>query len=295
MNGTVHVLSATAPLPYFQADYNLQAQSEAQYILKEATTTLDVSGFPRAPNEVLMTGKMVATGGGRQYLSIMRFFPQTLYIQQGDTVQFTNVDPTEPHTVTSGTSDTLLNDMALVNASPAADGALAGTVNSAADFGAATPTTGVNSGFLIASAEDAGGRAQSAPGVTRMRVQFNTPGTFYYHCALHDVDGMQGSVVVNPASAGPTATLTANGAHTLTVAAGSTINYAWSSAGAADAVSFYAVDGGSPVSWVANSLSGNVSATVAPSQAGHTYTITYTVINSVGQRASDQVTITVTP
>jgi plastocyanin len=241
-----------------------------------------------------MTGKMVASGGGRQGLSVMRFFPQTLFIQQGDTVQFTNVDPTEPHTVTSGTSDTLTNDMALVNASPVSDGALTSTVNTAADFGSATPTTGVNSGFLQASAEDAAGRAQSVPGTTRIRIQFNTPGTFYYHCALHDVDGMNGSVVVNPSAAGPTATLTANGAHSLTVKAGSTINYAWSSSGAVAAVSFYTVDGGPPAAWVANSLSSSVSGTVASGQVGHTYVITYSVINSVGQRASDQVTIAVT-
>jgi plastocyanin len=112
-----------------------------------------------------------------------------------------NVDPEEPHTVTSGKTDTLSNDMGLVNASfpPGSDGALASTVNVASDFGNATNSTGVNSGFLQASPEDAAGRAQAAPGVTRIRITFNTPGTFYYHCALHDVDGMQGKVVVEGA------------------------------------------------------------------------------------------------
>jgi plastocyanin len=106
------------------------------------------------------------------------------------------VDPTEPHTVTSGNSDTLINDMALVNVSPEADGALGATVNSASNFGNATPTTGVTSGFLQAAPEDAAGRGQSPPGTTRFRVTFNIVGTFPYHCALHDVDGMHGTVVV---------------------------------------------------------------------------------------------------
>jgi len=143
-----------------------------------------------------MTGEMIATGGGRQYLAIVRFFPQTIYIQKGETVEFTNVDPSEPHTVTSGASDTLVNDMALVNVSPEADGALGTTVNSPGSFGNATPTGGVNSGFLQASPEDAAGRAQFAPGKTRFRVTFNVAGTFPYHCALHDVDGMNGTIVV---------------------------------------------------------------------------------------------------
>jgi plastocyanin len=129
-------------------------------------------------------------------LAIVRFFPETIYIQKGETVEFTNVDPEEPHTVTSGTTDSLTNDMALVNASPTPDGALAGTVNTAGDFGNATPNTGLSSGFLQASPEDAAGRGQSLPGTTRIRIQFNVAGTFYYHCALHDVDGMNGSVVV---------------------------------------------------------------------------------------------------
>jgi plastocyanin len=204
MNGTVHVLSkdAASPfyapsLPFIQSDYDKQARDQAADILGDPDQpTEEVRDFRPADHEVLMTGEMVATGGGRQYLAFMRFFPQTIQIHVGETVEFTNVDPTEPHTVTSGKSDTLTSDMAKVNAGATADGALKSTVNSAADFGNATNTTGVNSGFLQAAPEDAVGRAQSAPGITRIRVKFNVAGTFLYHCALHDVDGMNGKVVV---------------------------------------------------------------------------------------------------
>jgi plastocyanin len=197
MNGTVHVLDQAAPLPYIQSDYDKQAKDQAKDILKDADNPREeVNDFPPSLNEVLMLGEMTATGGGRQYLAIVRFFPETINIHKGETVEFTNADPTEPHTVTSGASDTLTNDMARFNVSGTADGALAGTVNSDADFGNATPKSGLNSGFLQAASEDAAGRAQSPFGITRIRIQFNVTGTFQYHCALHDVDGMKGVVVV---------------------------------------------------------------------------------------------------
>ena len=136
MNGTVHVLAKAEPLPYIQWDYDKQARDETQDILGDPDNPAEeVKDFPRSKNEVLMTGEMIATGGGRQYLAIVRFFPQTIYIHKGETVEFTNVDPEEPHTVTSGTTDTLANDMALVNASMGSDGALASSVNTASEFG----------------------------------------------------------------------------------------------------------------------------------------------------------------
>lgn len=197
MNGTIHVLSDAAALPYTQRDYDKQAGDQARDILKDADDpSEEANDFPRSQNEVLMTGEMIATGGGRQYLAIVRFFPETIYIHKGETVEFTNADPNEPHTVTSGASDTLLNDMALVDVAGTADGALAGAVNAKADFANATPTTGINSGFLQAAPEDAAGAPQKAPGKTRIRIQFNVPGTFQYHCALHDTEGMRGTVVV---------------------------------------------------------------------------------------------------
>ncbi len=206
MTGTVHVLQKAdhtqpfyaASLPYTQAEYNTQAVREARDIIADADRLADeVANFPRAKHEVIMTGEMVATGGGRQYLSIVRFFPATIAIRKGETVEFTNVDPTEPHTITSGLTDTNASDQDLVGVSPTSDGGLASIVNVPSDFGNATPTSGVNSGFLQAAPEDAVGRVQSAPGTTRLRVTFNVPGVFNYHCALHDVDGMYGKVVVN--------------------------------------------------------------------------------------------------
>jgi plastocyanin len=54
----------------------------------------------------------------------------------------------------------------------------------------------VNSGFLQAAEPDRTGSAQVPPGTTRIRITFPNEGTYYYHCALHDIDGMYGTVIV---------------------------------------------------------------------------------------------------
>jgi plastocyanin len=196
MNGTVHVLSETAPLPYLQWDYDRQARDEARDILRDADTPREeTNDFRPSENEVIMTGEVTATAGGRQYLTILRFFNKTIRVHVGDTVEWVNLDPTEPHTVTFG--DEPANPQSIVNATQDGDGALHGTINSGSDS--------VSSGFLQAAPEDAAGRAQSAvfspgppanTGLTRIRITFTHAGTYQYHCALHDEDGMVGTVIV---------------------------------------------------------------------------------------------------
>jgi len=76
--------------------------------------------------------------GGRQYRSVVRFLSGSIRIHAGETVEWTNLDATEPHTVTFGTEPP--NPMTPVNVSTDADGAAKGTINSASDS--------LNSGFL---------------------------------------------------------------------------------------------------------------------------------------------------
>ncbi|MBV8515484.1 MAG: hypothetical protein JO260_09305, partial [Acidobacteria bacterium] len=152
MNGTVHVLPTTDALPHHQGFYEDQARDQASDLLNSNSDVMEeVSDFPRSQNEVLTTGQMLATGGGRQYLAIVRFFPGNIQVHVGDTVEWTNVDPTEPHTVTFGTEPP--NPMALVGVTPQDDGGLHGTINS--------PNDSVSSGFLQAAPEDAIGSPQS--------------------------------------------------------------------------------------------------------------------------------------
>ena len=189
MNGTVHVLPTKDALPHHQGFYDDQARDQASDLLNLNSDVMEeVSDFPRSQNEVLTTGQMLATGGGRQYLAIVRFFPGNIQVHVGDTVEWTNVDPTEPHTVTFGMEPP--NPMALVGVSPQDDGALHGSVGS--------PSDNINSGFLQAAPEDRIGNPQSPVGSTRIRITFTHAGTYNYKCALHDVDGMLGKVIVLP-------------------------------------------------------------------------------------------------
>lgn len=186
MNGTVHVLPKGSALPFDQFDYDQQARVQAHDLLFNGTLDED---SPQSPTQVLMGGQLSATAGGRSYLAVVRFVPGTLRIHTGDTVEFVNVDPEEPHTVTFGTELCSGNCPTVpLNVTTAADGAMLGTIKSSTDS--------LASGFLQASPEDAVGNKQNPPGITRIRITFPNEGTFNYFCALHDTDGMKGTVVV---------------------------------------------------------------------------------------------------
>ena len=69
-----------------------------------------LSGFGSNPR-VFTVGKLLGTGGGWQYGSLFRFVDangqiltkdEPLLIHKGQTVEFTNIDPVEPHTITFG-------------------------------------------------------------------------------------------------------------------------------------------------------------------------------------------------
>lgn len=199
MNGVVHVMQNTnntapyymASLPYDQADYDAQAKDEAHDLLNRSITPAEEAhDFAPMEHVVLMAGEMSATAGGRQYLSIVRFFPGTIHIHAGETVEWINTDPTEPHTVTFGN---------YAGPAPLPTGVTKNLTD--ADALEATITHQgqiLNSGLLQASPADALGAPQNPPGVTRIRITFTKPGIYHYRCDLHDVDGMYGTVVVLP-------------------------------------------------------------------------------------------------
>jgi plastocyanin len=194
MNGTVHVLAdnaANTALLHTQNYYDQQGAQEANAILNDNSSHQSLPQPLSSQNQVVAgIGKIAGTGGGLQYGSVLRFVNSKIVIRKGESVTWTNLDPTEPHTVTFG--DEPANFIPPVPAglsAPAADGTLTATFN---------PAVFLNSGFLQAQAPDRTGTAQLAPGKTRITITFNQPGTYSYHCALHDVDGMVGQVVVLP-------------------------------------------------------------------------------------------------
>jgi len=188
MTGTVHVLAPSQPLPHDQEFYDRLAETESGALLADRDAAKPK--HQHSQNGVAIGGgEVVATGGGSDTLSLMRFNDPVITVHAGDTVEWTNEDSITPHTVTFGTEpqDPVPPS---ANVTVDLDGARHGVLISTSDS--------VHSGFLQAAPQDRVGLAQASPGVTRFRVTFSKPGIYPYICALHDGLGMKGQVVVLP-------------------------------------------------------------------------------------------------
>lgn len=200
MSAVVHVLPLSEPLPHDQDFYDRQAAKEQHNLLSDTDKGTDHDGDHErsddsdralsSGNEVTAgTGEIVATGGGSQSLSKMRFQHRTIVVHVGETVEWTNSDPVTPHTITFGIEPA--NPMPPSdNVTVDVDGARHAVINSTTDS--------VHSGLIVSAPQERTGLAQSPLGVTRFRITFTNAGTFPYICALHDNLGMKGKVIVLP-------------------------------------------------------------------------------------------------
>ncbi len=189
MTGVVHVLDPSAPLPHGQSFYDKEAADQARDLLADLNQGL-VHRHSEAANGVIVgAGKTLATGGGHNTISLMRFVQPELVIHAGATVEWTNDDPSMPHTITFGTEpgDTFPPSS---NVSADADGALHAAINSTSDS--------VHSGFIVSAPQDQTFLPQTPLGSTRFRVTFTNPGVYPYICVLHDDLGMKGIIIVLP-------------------------------------------------------------------------------------------------
>ncbi len=194
MSGTVHVLDPLQTLPYDQEFYNREAQTDAASLVAEAASLTsrgireDNDGGP-AVKVTASVGEIVTTSGaGSQTASLHRFLREVIVVRVGETVEWTNLDPSTPHTVTFGTEPADPRPPS-GNVTPTSDGARQTVISS--------PTDSANSGLLTLAFQDRPNLGQSPLGVTRFRVTFKSPGTFNYICALHDKLGMKGTVIVH--------------------------------------------------------------------------------------------------
>lgn len=196
MTGVIHVLARSAPLPHTQTFYDQQAALQTRNLLSDTDRhghdqmedMLSARILPK--NGVAAgVGEMSATTAGFQSLSVVRFLGGTIEIRAGETVEWSNLDPATPHTVTFGVEPANPGPPSS-NVTRDADGALHATIYS--------PSDSVHSGIFGAAPENQIGVKQSAPAYTVFRVTFKEPGTYNYKCALHDNLGMVGKVVVQP-------------------------------------------------------------------------------------------------
>jgi plastocyanin len=201
--GVVHVLDPTETLPHDQDFYEREANMQRAMLMADASRLMGRadSGNDDRPQSHEVTAGIGAivttTGGGSQVASLVRFLQDTITVRVGDTVEWTNLDPSIPHVVTFGEepTDPRAPSEGLTLDSDGARHALIGA-----------PDDSVSSGTLPPAPQDRVGLAESplfslnglgGPGTTRFRVTFTAPGTFNYVCAIHDELGMKGTVIVS--------------------------------------------------------------------------------------------------
>jgi plastocyanin len=208
MTGTVHVLAPSKPLPHDQDFYDDQATNEQRDLLSDRDGGLGTKFKEDVPershganayahNHEIVTGsgELVATPGGAQSVSLMRFMRSNITIHAGETVEWASSD-VSGHTITFGqeppnvSPSTPPSASANVVLSSDPDGALHAIITSPADS--------VHSGRIAPASQERTGLAQLPPGATRFRATFTTPGTYPYICAFHDQLGMKGQVIVLP-------------------------------------------------------------------------------------------------
>ena len=189
MTGIVHVLNSSQALPHTQAFYDRLAFAEAKNLITDDdhVHSHSIAEHSTRNSVVAGIGEIVATPGGQQTLSVVRFLQHTTVIHVGQTVEWSNMDPVTPHTVTFGAEPP--NPVPpSSNVTLDADGALHAVISS--------PSESVHSGFIMAAPQERTGLPQSPITVTRFRVTFTSTGTFPFICVLHDGLGMMGKVVV---------------------------------------------------------------------------------------------------
>jgi len=185
----IHVLDLSAQLPHEQAFYSAEAADMQRNLLSSADNMMDHDMRSSRPDVTAGTGSILATGGGSNTLSIVRFMHPDKIVHVRETVEWTNDDPITPHTITFGVEPA--NPMPpSTNVTMDPDGALHATVSS--------PKDNVHSGFIAAAPQNQIGLPQPPLSITRFRVTFTRPGIFEYKCVLHDNLGMVGRVIVLP-------------------------------------------------------------------------------------------------
>ena len=235
MNGVIHVLDPSASLPHDQAFYDQEAAKETRDLLTDSdhatSSDMDDMGSAHAHGMNLMTlrvlaatqrlsegkgkpagtsghaaspvahvtagvGEITSTPGGLQTNSLVRFVKGKIEIHAGDTVEWSNFDPQEPHTITFGEEPADMFDPS-PNVTMDPDGGLRAVINS--------PSDNVHSGFILQALDDQPGTPVNsnpnnsiALNPTHFRVTFTQPGSYNYLCVLHDNLGMVGQVVVLP-------------------------------------------------------------------------------------------------
>lgn len=200
MFGTVIVQPAGASYPTNQSQYDEIGAISSQRDLAGGISAMTTTMSTTSKNADGSTDHTVNTGTSAGRASVMRFLPGVMTITAGDTVTWTNPDMMDPHTVTfapDGKYPEFPSAQALTPAGgPTYDG-----------------TTFTNSGLIMPLGTPA---ISGIPTRTSYTLKFTKPGTYTYHCLIHDANGMIGKIVVLPSastSAEPALVVTSSNPH----------------------------------------------------------------------------------
>ena len=202
MKARVIVQEQGAQRPHDQAAYDQQAAEQLEAVLAQGQTLIEQhSQTGQATPAAGGTVWEVVAGVGEENAQVLRFLPERLEISAGDTVRWTNLGGTEPHTVTflgDGEPPELIllepqsGDPPLLVLNPEVTAEAGGPSYDGMSY--------ANSGWLQENA------AEFPEGVTfpqTWELTFDTPGEYPYYCVLHgaaeegELMGMVGSIVVS--------------------------------------------------------------------------------------------------
>ncbi len=100
MDGRIHVLPASEPLPHTQAFYDEQAASRTDELLSHGTKMKPLH-VPNSPLGVTAgITDITGTAGGTETIAAVRFSHENIRIRAGQTVEWDNQAPIFPHTIT---------------------------------------------------------------------------------------------------------------------------------------------------------------------------------------------------
>lgn len=200
MTGVIHVMAANAALPHDQYFYDEQAEKQTRALLSDSDNDKEHQSHEQMEDMLSARvwhgngvaagiGEINATAAGFQSLSVVRFLHGTITVHAGDTVEWSVLDPAEPHTITFGTEPANPGPPS-ANVTFDPDGGRHATLKFVGDS--------TNSGVIGAVPMNQAGVPQSPPTIPVFRVTFLKAGTYDYICALHDNLGMVGKVIVLP-------------------------------------------------------------------------------------------------
>jgi plastocyanin len=176
MAGTVVVVPAGAPIPSL-VEQTAGVKSETDDLLAQVAAlshaSMDANYMKNADGSIMY---MVDAGMGNRGFSMNTMMPETIFINEGDSVQWMNDNQYEPHFVTFNKPDDLSFFGPHGDFNPKFMAPAGGNTFDGSGF--------VNSGMIM---------AQKSYTLT-----FTKAGTYSYECYLHSGSKMTGTVVVAP-------------------------------------------------------------------------------------------------